>query len=291
MTRNTHPRTVDVEALFPQLGPLARPAIRLHPRRGTPTTAQSSIGGPLLWPTDEPWPTCASTSHAGEPSLVPVLQLYARDIPALPHPEGADLLQILWCPLDENDALGKPLLLWRDAAAVGTRPDPAPPSLPETVGSYVLRPCVLDPEAVTDYPYEDAPEDLLERLLEHDEPYIEEEKEGFSMWDLLVVPGCKVGGYPPWIQPPHWPDCPKCGGTMNHLLSLSGDEGGRMWIPLEEWDSAGYDGGIQEAVNHDETAEANRHPLGVTFADNGVSYIFACTHCPDMPLESWYDSY
>jgi hypothetical protein len=173
---------------------------------------QSSIGGPLLWPAEEPWRTCASTSHAGEVPLVAVLQLYARDIPALPHPEGADLLQILWCPLDEDDALGKPLLLRRDAAAVGTRLDPAPPSLPETGGDYVLRPCVLDPETVTEYPYEDAPEDLL-------------------------------------------------------------------------------DGGIQEAANHDETAEANRHPLGVTFADNGVSYIFACTHCPDMPLESWYDSY
>lgn len=31
---------------------------RLHPRPGTPTAADSSVGGPLLWPADEPWPFC-----------------------------------------------------------------------------------------------------------------------------------------------------------------------------------------------------------------------------------------
>ncbi|MEU0600681.1 hypothetical protein ABZ484_20955 [Streptomyces sp. NPDC006393] len=50
----TPPRPVDVTALFPELAPLARTATRLHPRPGSPTVHDSSVGGPLLWPADEP---------------------------------------------------------------------------------------------------------------------------------------------------------------------------------------------------------------------------------------------
>ncbi|MYS07021.1 hypothetical protein GTW71_11375, partial [Streptomyces sp. SID6041] len=54
----TPPRPFDVTALFPQLALLARTATRLHPRPGSPTVHDSSVGGPLLWPADEPWPYC-----------------------------------------------------------------------------------------------------------------------------------------------------------------------------------------------------------------------------------------
>lgn len=33
-------------------------ATRLHPRPGGPTTGDSSVGGQLLWPVDEPWSVC-----------------------------------------------------------------------------------------------------------------------------------------------------------------------------------------------------------------------------------------
>ena len=56
--RTTPPRPVDVPAVFPELASLARPAIRLHPRPGEPSVKESSVGGPLLWPADEPWPHC-----------------------------------------------------------------------------------------------------------------------------------------------------------------------------------------------------------------------------------------
>ncbi|MFF6837120.1 hypothetical protein ACFY84_35905, partial [Streptomyces sp. NPDC012438] len=56
--RTTPPRPVEVTAVFPELVPLARPAIRLHPRPGSPSVSDSSVGGPLLWPADEPWPHC-----------------------------------------------------------------------------------------------------------------------------------------------------------------------------------------------------------------------------------------
>lgn len=58
MSFTTPPRPFDITALFPQLAPLARTATRLHPRPGSPTTHDSSVGGPLLWPADEPWPHC-----------------------------------------------------------------------------------------------------------------------------------------------------------------------------------------------------------------------------------------
>ena len=57
-TPTTPPRPFDITAIFPQLAPLARTATRLFPRPGSPSPQDSSIGGPLLWPADEPWPHC-----------------------------------------------------------------------------------------------------------------------------------------------------------------------------------------------------------------------------------------
>ncbi|MFJ3794178.1 hypothetical protein [Kitasatospora sp. NPDC090091] len=58
MTRTTPPRPLDVEALFPDLAAYRGTTTRLHPCPGTPGVADSSVGGPLLWPADEPWPVC-----------------------------------------------------------------------------------------------------------------------------------------------------------------------------------------------------------------------------------------
>ncbi|SMF01031.1 hypothetical protein SAMN02745830_01032 [Streptomyces sp. Amel2xC10] len=63
MTRTTPP--LDVEAVFPELGVLRRGATRLHPRRGRATVRDSSVGGPLLWPADEPWPVCVISHRRG----------------------------------------------------------------------------------------------------------------------------------------------------------------------------------------------------------------------------------
>lgn len=53
--------------------------------------------------------------------LVPVAQLYRRDIPDYAGPDGTDLLQVLWCPLDHSDRHYSPrvFLHWRDSTAVG----------------------------------------------------------------------------------------------------------------------------------------------------------------------------
>ncbi|KOV76505.1 hypothetical protein ADL02_30830 [Streptomyces sp. NRRL WC-3723] len=58
MPRTTPPRPVDMEAIVAELVALRRTVTRLHPRRGTPTALESSVGGPMLWPADEPWPVC-----------------------------------------------------------------------------------------------------------------------------------------------------------------------------------------------------------------------------------------
>ncbi|MFI6489763.1 hypothetical protein [Streptomyces sp. NPDC050564] len=58
MRRTTPPRPLDAEALFPGLDAHRRTTTRLHPRPGKPSVADSSVGGPLLWPADEPWPVC-----------------------------------------------------------------------------------------------------------------------------------------------------------------------------------------------------------------------------------------
>ncbi|MFE7169908.1 hypothetical protein [Streptomyces sp. NPDC057616] len=58
MPRTTPPRPVDVEALFPELAAHRGTTTRLHPRPGQPDVTDSSVGGPVLWPADEPWPVC-----------------------------------------------------------------------------------------------------------------------------------------------------------------------------------------------------------------------------------------
>lgn len=65
MTRTTPPRPLDVEALFPELAGHRGTTTRLHPRPGRPTTADSSVGGPLLWPVDEAWPVCTEAHKRG----------------------------------------------------------------------------------------------------------------------------------------------------------------------------------------------------------------------------------
>ncbi|MER7969277.1 hypothetical protein ABTX35_09835 [Streptomyces sp. NPDC096080] len=65
MTRTTPARPLDVEALFPELAAFRGTTTRLHPRPGRPDASASSVGGPLLWPADEPWPVCREAHGRG----------------------------------------------------------------------------------------------------------------------------------------------------------------------------------------------------------------------------------
>ncbi|MET9226405.1 hypothetical protein [Lentzea sp. NPDC003310] len=290
MVRTTPPRPVDLTAHLPELAPLARTAVRLHPRPGNPSTADSSFGGPLLWPAAEPWPTCAEhvdsfvdgaspanvvarrrilTAAWARPReegadlltaaekvvldsvseeerifqeeplpLVPVAQLYARDVPGLPCPGGADLLQVLWCPFDHEDegCVPRTSLHWRVAADVTDASAGAPhPALVDE--NYLPEACVLHPEEVTEYPAPlELPRDLAARVRGW------EEREGAQyQYDLSVAPGCKVGGYGPWSFSDPFPlSCPDCGAAVGPLLTIASGEwdGNRSWRPVEETDGA-----------------------------------------------------
>ncbi|MDG9716976.1 hypothetical protein [Streptomyces sp. DH24] len=287
MTRTTPPRPLDVTAPFPELAPLARTTVRLHPRAGDPTAADSSVGGPLLWPADEPWPVCPDHGEPwqrgvvpeeirqrrgilaeawarprpagtdlltaeerevvdrasedrrvpveGPSPLIPVAQLYARDVPGLPRPAGTDLLQVLWCPYDHvGDYLPRTELRWRTAADVTDPLDDVPG--PPVVGNddYLPEPCVLHPEPVTEYP---APHELPGELADRIGAW-EDDQELAYQSDLGVAPGCKVGGHAPWSFSDPFPmTCAECGGEVRPLLTIDGSEwdgGSGSWRPVED---------------------------------------------------------
>ncbi|MDN3024668.1 hypothetical protein [Streptomyces sp. S.PB5] len=293
MTRRTPPRPLDVPAHFPELAPLARTTIRLHPRPGAPTPTDSSIGGPLLWPTADPWPTCpdhtapahlghtpddihrrrrilaeahnrpraegadflteeertvvdrASTPRRlpqdGPVPLIPVAQLYARDVPGLPRPPGTDLLQLLWCPFGHESPVGPmphTVLRWRASAHLVDPITDAP--RPSVIGHdrYLPEPCVLHPEPVTEYP---APHELPDDLADRVEDWAEEHGADYQ-YDLSVAPGCKVAGHAPWSYTDPFPmSCEECGSDVRPLLTIDGwecDGGSRSWFPLGDTGSA-----------------------------------------------------
>ncbi|MFE2942883.1 hypothetical protein ACFXKG_28080 [Streptomyces sp. NPDC059255] len=290
MSRTTPPRPFDVAAVFPQLAPMARTATRLHPRPGSPSPHDSSVGGPLLWPAGEPWPYCegphewdgmnaplspedvrvqrhiramVASRPAGIPemsrytpeeraidnrindgrpwpegpiAMLPVAQLYVRDIPLLrpPGQAEADLLQILWCPFD-HPAHPATALFWRSAAAVtdvlGTPPEPPAVQFP----GYLPQPCLLSPEQVTEYPhYMELSKELQQRLEDWsswqaagaavDSSYADAPKELYKKW-LSISPGWKTGGWTRWgLTDPMPRICPACGTGMDPLLTIATTE-------------------------------------------------------------------
>jgi hypothetical protein len=122
--------------------------------------------------------------------LVPVAQLYRRDIPDFAGPDGADLLQVLWCPLDHPDESYNPRvrLYWRRTADVGKRLDGAPE--PAVVhDTYLPVPCVLHPEQVREYQYGG----LLLAELDTRITAWEEETGHSYQYDLSLAPGWKAG--------------------------------------------------------------------------------------------------
>ncbi|MGW6708026.1 hypothetical protein ACWGDE_24480 [Streptomyces sp. NPDC054956] len=285
MTRTTPPRPLDAASVFPELADLARTATRLHPRPGSPTVHDSSVGGPLLWPAGEAWASCSQEHDApfelntpeevralrriraldvwtdedhaevsriqaghdpsllpeGPHPLIPVAQLYARDVPGLPFPEGTDLLQVLWCPfidIEEREGSEAVQLRWRRAGEVAEVL--ADPPEPAYVGTYELVPvpCVLHPEQVREYPAaHDVDEELAGRIRRW-----EEDRSLAYREDLSVAPGWKAGG---WAAPftfrssggPEELRCGECAAVGEPLLTVDhtewhGENSG--WRPVEE---------------------------------------------------------
>ncbi|MEH1163797.1 hypothetical protein V6V47_00255 [Micromonospora sp. CPCC 205539] len=321
MTRTTPPRPVDITALFPELRDHSTTATRLHPRPGKPTTADSSVGGPLLWPADEPWPVCldgdahdadqlstpatvrrsreiyaaaqlrADTTGAyeltaeeravvpdydfSEPDelldqpipLIPVAQLHRRDVPDFAGPDGTDLLQVLWCPLDHSEEGYNPRvrLYWRRSADV-VDPLTTAPEPPVVSDSYLPVPCVVHPEQVREYQYGALlPEDLNARIT----AWRKETGHSYQR-DLSLAPGWKVGGYANWsLTDPHPMDCAECGTAMTLLFTAASTERhgpDSSWRPVEE-----------------EPASTSLTPTAVEIGRGYALYVFRCPVSFDHP--------
>lgn len=326
MTRTTPPRPVDIAAVFPEFAPLARTTTRLHPRPGAPGVQDSSVGGPLLWPADDPWPVCGKDHEmygdlertqdvrerrrilgdawsrtplgapfaitaderaeldrmeaAGPPArpeqpitMLPIAQLFCRDVPDLVAPPGMDLLQVLWCPFDHDDDLSCPLpvLRWRRASDVvdvlGSRPEPEVMEY----GTYLPAPCVLHPEQVVEYPYAALlPDDLRRRLRAW------EDASGHRYhYELSIADGWKIGGYASWSLTDPYPMVCDCGTDMEVLLTIASGEwdGFGGWRPVED---------AAEPTHHSLPAPSN--PTDVTIGRGYSLWIFTCPTSFDHPL-------
>ncbi|MEH6373961.1 hypothetical protein V7793_06365 [Streptomyces sp. KLMMK] len=291
------PSAESLIAEVPAFAAHARTATLLRPSEGSPGVQDSSVGGPLLWPEDEPWPLCRAphavqvhekltdderetwqridqamkerrrlnpgrgyevteeeariqqqimagasvldmvrwertrwvedTSRPGVP-MVPVLQLYARDAPAAaPWRDGADVLQMLWCPTEHSDPPGQPrywgpmvTLRYRSSSRAGALLDPPRPDRADD--RYLPRPCVLDPVEVTDLPDQD---EIAEDL--HAEGDCWAEAHGVEYHRTLACrPGWKAGGWPSWhLTDLMSIDC-SCGARMQLFLTVDSSHDG-----------------------------------------------------------------
>ncbi|MFB7651146.1 MULTISPECIES: hypothetical protein [unclassified Streptomyces] len=341
MSFRTPPRPFDIAALFPELAPLARTATRLHPRPGSPTVHDSSVGGPLLWPADEPWPYCdephdsRATSAVHSPDdvrlfrrrqeavaerlrldpqapavtpeelvaakrfregrpwfdgpipLLPVAQLYARDIP-FTCPPDADLLQVLWCPFDhEKAAHPRTALFWRSATTVTDVLDASPePPIIQSM-HYLPEPCLFSPEQATDYPnpseLSDEHRDLLDDMSRWEtivparyNTYADDPGELY-LNNLSTAPGWKTGGWTRWSPTdPVNRSCPECGTEEVPLLTIASSEwdgGSETWIADEDRTTP--------APHHLGAEDANFTLIDITGGNN--LQLHACPADPTHP--------
>jgi hypothetical protein len=180
--------------------------------------------------------------------MLPVAQLFTRDVPLLKAPGNADadLLQILWCPFD-HPAHPKTALYWRSSATISDSlaVPPAPPAL--QFPGYLPEPCLLTPEEVTEYP------NPLE-LSKDDQQQLKDAtrwRQAGPGWDdayaaaadefyrnlLSTAPGWKAGGWTRWgLTDPMPRRCSTCGTDMDPLLTIASREWNSnttSWIPLE----------------------------------------------------------
>ncbi|MFF4250941.1 hypothetical protein ACFY1L_07025 [Streptomyces sp. NPDC001663] len=170
--------------------------------------------------------------------LMPVAQLYVRDVPGLSLPGDSDLLQVFWCPFnahgeERNVAVH---LYWRKASEV-SQVLAEQPEL-EVVGraSYVPDPCVLHPERVTEHQWGDLLPYEIRAQLDEWEDWEDEDAVSYQ-FDLSIPPGWKVGGFAPWpVTGPQEVVC-LCGQPMELLLTIDSrewDRGTRSWVPVED---------------------------------------------------------
>ncbi|MFE5971673.1 hypothetical protein ACFQ64_05890 [Streptomyces sp. NPDC056460] len=273
MTRTTPARPASVEAVFPELAPYRARATRLHPRPGRPGMHDSHVGGPMLWPDDEPWPLCHephrresegyapeeirsaraaglrpssrpwSTEQDGPVPFVGLAQFFRRDIPGLAcGPGGADLVQLFRCPSTHGPHLERRYRLrWRQAERTerAERFLAAPPEAPLLRWEDELpEPCVLHPEEVDTYPWAEddtLPASLIACIDAWDDSQAAAHGPDAPSYqdDLSIPPGWRVGGYPSWAST--GPMAVRCASCAGLMRLLLTAEGSEADAGSHSW--------------------------------------------------------
>ncbi len=222
--------------------------------------------------------------------MLPVAQLYVRDVPLLRAPGKADVLQVLWCPYD-HAPYAKPAtaLFWRSAADVDDVLALPPDPYEADWDGYVPEPCRLAPEAITEYPHSLDLSPEMRLMVEDwsrwqaagagvDSSYASCPAE-FYDGNLANAPGWKVGGWPPWGRTDPDPRyCSVCAVQMVPLLtiaSLEWDYGKRGWAPYED-----------QAAACAESHHAGQDPAQPTKVEVGSAdnmQLYACPTSPEHP--------
>lgn len=242
------------------------------------------MGGPLLWPVDEPWPVCAvaylqrrtepadpESRHEPPNPLVAIAQLYAADVPTIPFPDGKDILQILWCPVVHIEVPGQrhysgPCvhLFWRRADEVGAvLTDPPEPHTAEP-DLFLPKPCILHPEQVEEYQYWGLLPAQLDNRIEAAEERWQRDAGASYPYDLSIAPGCKAGGWASWhLTGPRHLTCSACGADFDLLVRLDSKE----WDGIVSW----------KPVEDDARDGEAQCPTGLTHGRWGETRIFVCS--------------
>jgi hypothetical protein len=225
--------------------------------------------------------------------LIPVLQLQAKDVPDVAFHPGANVMQVLWCPMNHGDPVyvAKPFVFWREDSE--TRGAPERDITPHPAdSSYLPTQCVLDPEAVVEYPtFPDLPSHLQQKVIEWGEAQIAAGAVAECAEDLyeqigIVAPGSKVGGYCRWIQRAERPRC-ACGAMMAHLLTLADyeftDAAYERWCPLEDRED------YTRAVETNDFGRIVEIQQAVGFnLGAGSLMLFVCRSCAHWPIALVY---
>ncbi|MEV6306426.1 hypothetical protein AB0M02_43950 [Actinoplanes sp. NPDC051861] len=192
--------------------------------------------------------------------MVPLAQLRAADVPDLPRPGGADLLQVLWCPHHHAARPNGPTVALRWRGEVPAGPYAKAPAPGSKDPGYLPEPCRLHPEQVTDYPFHQELPKALRKVA----------RGKYSR--LAMAPGWKVGGHADWgVTDLGDTSCLSCSGPTRLLLQIDSYEyhsdTARWWRPAGDPDPG-------NAMT----------PTGVRPGRDGAYRIFVCLSCPDTPF-------
>ncbi len=173
-------------------------------------TASKFAGTPWLGVNEE-WPICPNCKKA----MQHFLQLNLDELPeSLVGKFGTGLLQFFYCtssePLCDDDCDGwEPFAEMKVVRIVQPSPRSAEVNIPE-IENLLPAKLIVGWEEIDDYPTK-----------QEREMYgitIDDEEADFLYENKIITTKDKLGGWPGWIQPLEYPNCPTCNQPMNQFI-------------------------------------------------------------------------